>query len=226
MITLRYLLNVILVVTVAGCAFPRPGMVMPDDTTIYEIYSRVEFIDRERQPVKVEHPPKNILLLFPYIPGAIAGTFNTAPLESTGVNEDSVFRLDLGTIATWVLAQGTTPLNESVYTKGLIIHPASTRFARIATLAVDAETKNNLGPSSFIDEETREYLLLVYVDRPCSMTGNTQIGPFTNIYDVRLGHPGFHWLRAHQIGKRSFIVSENTDAHRVVFAIRVREDGA
>jgi len=218
MVILKKGFHFILFVIVAGCALPRAGLLMPDGSTVYEIYPQVEFIDHERQPVKIDHPPKDIVLFFPYIPGQVNGSFNTAPLQTTHVTEGSVFRLDLGRMSS-MMDRAIAPLKNTPYTEGITIDPASTQFARVATLAIDAETRKGIGGSSFIDAGSREYLILVYVDRPCSLTGSTHVNSYGTIYDVRLGRPGFHWLRAHPIGKRSVILKEHAGDNKVFFSI-------
>ncbi|HTN44462.1 MAG TPA: hypothetical protein VMN77_11765 [Nitrospiria bacterium] len=209
-------------IALAACALPRAGLLMPDGSTVYIINSRVEFVDHARRPVQVDHPPKDIVLYFPYIPGQFNGSFNSPPLQTLQVIEGSEFQLDLGRMSRR-LDEAAETLKNTVETEGLTIDPPSTRFARVATLAYDRNTGNAIGGSSFIDAESREYLILVYVDRPCSFSGSTHISSYGSVYDIRLPRPGFHWLRAHALGERSFILREYTGENEAIFSIEIQK---
>ncbi len=144
------IVTLVLFMAVVGCAVPRAGILLPDGSTVYEIYPRVEFIDDERRAVPVEHFPKDMKLIFPSISGQIDGVFASAPLQIVHVTNGSEFRLDLGGM-TRSIHDASKTFIKNIITRGLSIVPPSTKLARIATLAVDANTGKSIGgPVLFI----------------------------------------------------------------------------
>jgi hypothetical protein len=210
---------VLLAVLAAGCAAPRAGLLLPDGSVTHDIYARVEFIDEERNPVPVQSPLREMRLLFSSIPGQIDGPVRSEPLQSIRVINVPHFRLDVGGM-TEKLREIATPFVSTTLTRGLSMTPPSTRFVRIATLAVDPGTGRSIGGAGFLDPASRDYLILVYVDRPCSLTGTMRINDLRIDHDVRLTRAGFHWLRYHRPEEGRLVLNEHTGGD-VVYTIEV-----
>jgi hypothetical protein len=205
----------------AGCAAPRAGMFVQDGSTVFDIHAKVVAVDPQGRSISAD--PKGLMLLFPSISGQIDGEFKSKPMQSVPAAIGSEFSLDLSDLALHI-REVSAPLANNPQTQGLLVTPPSARFARVATIAVDAATGKIVGGASFIEPVSRNIMVLVYADRPCSITGSTRLEGKNFKHEIRLNHPGFHWIRYHRLGKDNFILKEYiAAAGSVQFLIRQTE---
>ena len=163
----------------------------PDDISIPIVF----YGDQSRRAEYAGPLPEEILVSFPLISGALMGSPNQdvglAYVTAAGEPVDIVMRHHIERI------QGaSSEKEETFYTMGMDVYPQSTRFSRFGSFAFDAATEESLGGTGFIDLNSGNFLLLVYVDQPCRITGIT-LTPEENlwIYDIDIETMGFHWLQ-------------------------------
>jgi hypothetical protein len=213
----------LLVAVAAGCAGPRAGMLLPDGSTTHVIGARVEWIDSERRAVPPPSTAKELLLVFSPISGQIDGFYASPPLQTVHARPAGRFLLDLRMMTGKIDAASTT-LVKNGFTRGLVMTPQETRFARVATQARDAATDKGIGATVFLEPTSRDYLVMVFVDRSCAYTGTVRIGNDIVEYDVRLEHGGFHWLRYYRReAGGGFLVKVHPAGGEISFAILVDE---
>lgn len=202
----------------AGCA--NSGLVAPGTagSAVTEIHGKVVYADEKDHMLLPDYHPHDVLLAFPYIPGEIAGSITTKPLLVMRVRGDLAFHIDLNKIKKQ-MAAGAATLRDGPGARGLVVKPAQTRFARLATFALSPKRPRSLGGGAFMDPVSRNLLILVYVDRPCRITGRQRAPGMVADYDVHFKSAGFHWLEADRVGRHHTRIVEFTPQGAVNFSI-------
>ena len=202
----------------SGCAATQAPTTRETQTGIGTLISRAEYVDTDNRHIPAEFNPKEVVLVFPYIPGQIFGNPTGEPLFVAHVKEDLAFELDLaGKIAE--IDNGAKRLQASRLTEGLEVTPKSTRFARLGTFALDPKTGEPLGGGGFIDATSRDFLILLYVDRPCTISGTLELGEERHEHDIELGSPGFHWVRVYRVSTHHYRLNAFTPQTPPLFSI-------
>jgi len=215
---LKYIAFAVLVIA-TSCAVPRAGIIMPDGSTVYTLHPRLEFVDDQRQTVSSIRDPRGVLLIIAAIPGEIYGEVRRdSIIQLIHARPNSLFLLDLGKMTPDVNRMASS-LRTDFAAMGLIVTPPNTRFARIATLAEDEETKTGFGGVGFLDSSSREGLILVYVDRACTITGTQHLMGDNRQFDVTLRHPGFHWIRLAGTGTKSVLLTDSDGVQDIIYSI-------
>lgn len=101
------------------------------------------------------------------------------------------------------MREQATAINEHGVALGWHVVPAETRFSRVSTGFKYMGSPHPARAAGFKDTATGDYLLLVFFDRPCRLTGIVIIPPTpgdvtTNVFDVNIDKAGFHWLATHK----------------------------
>jgi hypothetical protein len=201
-----------------ACAVPRAGIMMPDGSTVYTLYPRLEYVDAQRQSMPSVRHTGDIIVIFGIIPGQIYGATRDAPFKVFRAPVNSPFPLDLGEMTTYLHRKSKT-LRDDTYAKGLIVTPPDTRFARLATLAMDDATKKGVPGSGFLDGASRDGLVLIYVDRACTITGTQELMGEHHHYDVTLRDPGFHWIHIAGSGTKSLHLTDFDEVKGIIYAL-------
>jgi hypothetical protein len=197
-------------------------MILQNGSTIQDIRAKVVMLDYQGKPVTADHYPKGLMIIFPSISGQIDGSYGSKPMQSIPAAIGSEFTLDLNDLAGRIREVSTTMAN-NVQTQGLLVEPPSTKFARVATVAVDPANGKVVGGASFMDPASQNIMVLVYTDRSCAITGTSRIEGRAFKHEVRFDRPGFHWIRYHRLGKGNFLLKDHTASGGVQFLIRQTE---
>jgi hypothetical protein len=229
---LRLLLFLGSFLAVASCAAPQTEIarhadsnlpeVQAEDSALHRIHSKVVFIDHQRRPVDINNFPKGLNLIFAVVPGQIHGMSQGKVVQSVQAEIGSDFQLDLDGMELKIRDRSTT-LMINPYTEGLLVIPSSTQFSRLGTLAVDPTTGKPVGWTSFMDSESSDSLILIYVDQPCSFTGTIHVSGESYKYEISLKTPGFHWIRSYTLGDHDFLFKEHIGRGEVFFFIQNRD---
>ncbi len=183
---------------------------------IQQFNSRVEYTDNHNDSVPSELNPSELLLVFPYIPGRMYGQPSGDLFLMKHLSGKLDFQLDLrGKYKE--IAAFARPMQ--MQGQGLQIQPRETRMARMGTFAFDPRTMDMIGDGSFIDRQSREYLIMVYVDQPCQITGTVEMHGKVYDHNIRLTEKGFHWIKFRKQGKEGFLLREFSPPDGVNFTV-------
>jgi hypothetical protein len=171
---------------VAGC-----GQGVPQARHGWVLHSQVKFLAADFQVTSDPLPRSAFRLLFPYIAGDLYGPATTGDLIHPSLNADLSFDIDFGRIQP-DLTRELQPTEFSL--DYLRIEPADARIARLAPLALQPDGIEQVATVDWIDGATHERLMLVYVDRPCRITGALVRNDYTIRYNVRAPAAGYIWI--------------------------------
>jgi hypothetical protein len=221
--------------------------------------TRMEFVDTSLAPIPqdllrrplAERPrmrhvraPDPIELLFAAVPGRVAGPGADLLLRQRLRREPGMmetesqrsFGINLGYMRRG-LERYATAYQSRAEDQGMRVDPAPTRLARLALAPAEpGQVQPYPAITSFIDREGGLEHLLLFVDRPCRITGRidlartgtfTDADPelrrrFTGVFDhaIELPHAGLHWLVVTPAGERQWRVSRApTPRSPVVFVL-------
>lgn len=190
----------------AGCSAPvlRPGV---DLGAVSRLESSAEFVDANQRFIAPPEPRRAVRLVFPFIPGALYGSPQRVGAFMTTTDADLRFRLEVSAQSSQVDLAAT-----SSSVAGVEVEPSTARFVRIGTFPFDAESGEPIGGGGWVDPITREAVLLVYVDRPCTIRGSARFGDMTLEHDLSFSRVGFHWVRLVQLTSPKHHVARNMAA--------------
>ncbi len=152
------------------------------------IHGRLEFLAADL--ASGWHPPA-YRLVFPYICGDLYGAPTTGDFIRPAITADGRFRIDLNrTHAT--LLQSLEPTDFSL--SYLRITPPQARLARLAPTAFELGGIEQVGRAQWIDGRSHRMLLLVYVDRPARISGQTLIRGRSVRFDVQARAANYIWI--------------------------------
>jgi hypothetical protein len=135
--------------------------------------------------------PAQFRVVFPYIAGDLYGAATTGDFLHPPIQADGGFEIDLNRVQE-ALEKSLEPTEFSL--TYLHIVPAEARIARLAPMALQADGIEQVGHTEWVDSGSRRSVLLVYVDRAASVTGQTVIKGRALRYDVRVDGPGYVWI--------------------------------
>jgi len=158
------------------------------------LHSQVKFFSADIQVPSEPLPRASFRLLFPYIAGDLYGPATTGDFIHPSLNADLTFDIDFGRVQQDLMRE-LQPTEFSLdYLK---IDPANARIARLAPLALQSDGIDQVATADWIDGATHERLMLVYVDRPCRITGALVLKDYTVRYNVRAPAAGYIWIGHH-----------------------------
>lgn len=148
---------------------------------------------------------------FKVISGAIFGGPREDLLLPITEGENSSLTAPLGEW-TELLDTVAEPLTDEYVQLGLHVEPGSTKIARLGTFVHDGV--HNLTIGGYLNElGKKSVLILIYVDRACTIRGAIEVGGTTYHHDIDIAAAGFHYLEA----DRSNHIREITPDGRVLF---------
>ena len=163
----------------------------------------VRFLEHDDRTERPALPVSEFRVVFAFIGGSISGYATTDSLVKPKLGDDYRFNLDLSVLA----AEAELAASEVTTEIGtLAIEPRETRLTRVGTFTMDAALQNRVGSTAFIDGETAEILVLIYVDRACTIVGRTRGAGHEYRYDASIPQPGFTWLRFKKINEGTTVV--------------------
>ena len=180
------------------------------------LHTQVKFLSPDFQVVSNPLPRSAYRLFFPYIAGDLYGSATTGDFIHPTLNADLTFDIDFGR-AQQDLMRELQPTEFSLdYLK---IDPAEARIARLAPLALQPDGIEQVASADWIDGTTHERLMLVYVDRPCRITGALARKDYTVRYNVRAAAAGYIWIARHQTDDGELMYTEVEKPETVYLAL-------
>lgn len=181
-----------------------------------EIKAMIEEIDDARKPVPGYIDFVTIRALI--IQGAIWGN----PVKQ----ENLVERVEVGSVVSLdkerLLQMGsryasTVAADES--NAGLVVEPRDMRFARLGSIPIKPLTNRSIGFGSFLDKQSRDFLALLYVDRPGLISGILRSGNVEGKVHVTLDKAGLHWIKMKEVTPLRYEI-DNANPSELVFGIQ------
>lgn len=183
-----------------------------------ELAFTIEYVDRNNKIVPAKFQPQDVVLVFPYIPGDIFGSPDSKPVFIAPVSIEARVAVNLDRLDS-VLAPLAATVTDAARASGLALAPADARFARMGTFPHEAETFAPVGGGGFLDPVTRDTMILVYFDRPCTITGDRVAGGDTFSHAIRVPAAGLHWIRVVDEGAGRYTLRNDRAIPEVVFSI-------
>jgi hypothetical protein len=183
------------------------------------IDSTVEYVGPNNIQLNKSKYPQDVVLVFPYVSGSIFGNPDSVPLFVQKVDKSMGFRLNLSEKLDQI-ENNITPLSAEWRGLGLNVAPSDTRIGRLGTLPYSETTREAIGGGGFIDPSTRETLILVYVDKACTVIGKVAIGKELYSHNLEFPGRGFHWVRIVERSHKSYSL-EIHNGNQANFSIHI-----
>jgi hypothetical protein len=213
------LVAISLLSVLSGCATPVTKPAAPQLETV-----RVSPRHVNVKPVKSEGSQiSTMAYAFPVIEGDVFGGPAGTALS---IVDDNRATFDLQLKKIWSAASAAAkPLTDEAKKSGISIAPAKTRMLRVGTFLVDQDKQNLLlADVQFRDSMDDIPLVLVYVDRPCRISGVvhgvTEGRADVVELDVSLRSSGFHWLSFVPQADGRAMIREHADSDAVLLVVR------
>jgi hypothetical protein len=179
------LLSVLTLLALAGCDKADP------DHPEWVIHSQLVFLSENFSSPREPLPAGQFRLLFPYIAGDIYGPPTTGDFFNSPLDADYRFEINLNRAHKSLLASlEPTELSLSY----LHIEPAEARVARLAPSILQADGIEPLGRTDWFDPASGRPLLLLYLDRPATISGRAVVHGRPLRYAIRVAAPGYVWV--------------------------------
>jgi len=183
---MRLALSLAMELLVGGCSSedrpPHPGWV---------IHSKVVFLTADLAQARPAPAQSQFRVTFPYVTGDLYGAPAIGELSPVPLGADGSFEIDLNRTEK-LLSRSLEPTEFSL--SYLSIQPAQARIGRLAPMVLQADGIDPLGRVDWVDPDSRRRLLLIYVDRPAHIAGETLARGHLLRYDIRVGAPGYVWV--------------------------------
>jgi len=141
------------------------------DRPAWVINSQLVFLSEDLSTARAPLTQDQFRLVFPYIAGDLYGSPTTGDFIKPVIGQDYRFRIDLNRTYGALLAS-LEPTNFSL--SYLHIEPAEARVARLAPLMLQADGIEQVGRLDWFDPDSRRELLLLYLDRPATISGQAR----------------------------------------------------
>jgi hypothetical protein len=179
------LLSVLTLLTLAGCDKADP------DRPEWVLHSQLVFLSEDFSSPREPLPAGQFRLFFPYIAGDIYGSPTTGDFFNSPLDADYRFEINLNRAHQSLLASlEPTELGLSY----LHIEPAEARVARLAPAILQADGIEPLGRTDWFDPDSGRALLLLYLDRPATISGRTVVRGRPLRYAIQVAAPGYVWV--------------------------------
>jgi hypothetical protein len=170
-----------------GSREPPPAPARGD----WVLRSRVEFFEADGKTPRAA-PKENLRLWVPYVVGDLYGAPNAGELAPLTLKPDLSFTLDLNK-SHEKLALALVPTEFSQ--KWMSIEPAAARVARLSPFVLPVDGIVPVGLCEWLDVDTRDKLMLVYVDRPARIRGEIVYEGRNLRFDIEARQAGYVWIR-------------------------------
>lgn len=186
------LLTLLPLLVLFACSKPSDDVEPPIEDWV--IRSHVAFVESDGVTPRPT-PREPMRLWMPYVVGDLYGSPNAGELVPVELAPDLSFTLNLN-LGHLRLAKALVPTEFSQ--KWMSIEPASARVARLSPWVMPADGITPLGLCEWLDADTGERLLLVYIDRPARMRGEIVYEGRRLEFDIEAKEPGFQWIHQPQ----------------------------
>ena len=169
----------------SGCDEPQP------QHADWVIRCKLVFLSEDLLTERAPLPPARFRLFFPYIAGDIYGSPTTGDFINPSLDTDYRFEIDLNQSHKALLASlQPTELSLSY----LHIEPAQARVARLAPTVLEADGIEPVGRTNWVDGDSKRRLLLLYFDRPATLSGRSSGGGKPLRYSIHAAEAGYVWV--------------------------------
>lgn len=175
-------------VLLASCARKSDDVVPPHVDWV--IHSHVAFVEADGLTSRAT-PSEPLRLWMPYVVGDIYGRPNAGELVPVELKPDLSFTLDLN-LGHLRLGKALEPTKFSQ--KWMTIEPATARIARLSPWVMPKDGISPLGLCEWLDSDTGERLMLVYLDRPARVRGEIVYEGRSLRFDIDAKEAGFQWI--------------------------------
>jgi hypothetical protein len=184
----RALLLLPVLACLLSCAKPSEDAEPPHEDWV--IRSHVAFVESDGKTARPT-PKQPLRLWMPYVVGDLYGGPNAGELVPVDLAPDLSFTLNLN-LGHLRLAKALVPTDFSQ--KWMSIEPAAARVARLSPWVMPADGITPLGLCEWLDADTGERLMLVYIDRPARVRGEIVYEGRSLRFDIEAREPGFQWI--------------------------------
>jgi hypothetical protein len=191
----------------------------PEQRSEWIIRSRVVFVSEDLRREMQALPLEAIRLWCPFVVGDLYGSANTGDFINARVNADYSFEIDLNRSHPDLLL---SLQNTSLSIPQVKIVPAQARIARLVPMIMEADGIEQIGRTDWIDAQTRERLMLLYVDRAARIVGNVEGEQGSLRYDIATHAPGYIWVRERHEGDGGLTVTAPHRPTSVLLAVQLR----
>lgn len=173
----------------AGCGpgQPAPAPLRPD----WVLASHVAFFEADGKTARPA-PEENLRLWVPYVVGDLYGAPNAGELSPVQLKPDLSFALDLNKSHD-KLEVNLVPTEFSQ--KWMTIEPANARVARLSPFVLPVDGIVPVGRCEWLDTDTGDKLMLVYIDRPARIRGEIVYEGRGLRFDIEAKEAGYQWIR-------------------------------
>lgn len=185
----RTALTSLCAIALVSCAKQRGDDVEPPIED-WVIRSHVAFLEADGLTARPT-PNEAIRLWMPYIVGDLWGSPNAGELAPVALEPDLAFTLDLNR-GHLKLPRALVPTKFSQ--KWMTIEPADARIARLSPWVMPQEGITPLGICEWLDADTGDRLMLVYLDRPARVRGEVVYEGRSLQFDIEAKEAGFLWV--------------------------------
>jgi hypothetical protein len=161
---------------------PRPDWVLQ---------SRVVFFEADGKTERLA-PAEDLRLWVPYVVGDIYGAPNAGELAPVMLKPDLSFSLDLNK-TNHKLIKALVPTEFSQ--KWMSVEPAAARVARLSPFVLPVDGIMPVGMCEWLDIDTGNKLMLVYLDRPARIRGEIVYQGRSLRFDIDSEEAGYLWIR-------------------------------
>ena len=218
----RLILWPVFVVILIGCLVACSVTGGNQKSTLTHVAASLQYYDPRLNPVNNDYYPSELLLSFPLISGAIFGRPSKESLLKVHLEKTARFDLALHDIESKVAALAA-PLNAGDGNTGLQLNPSTAKIARLSNYAYDTLGRT-VGAGSFVDPQSKAYLMLVYFSEPARLHGTVKAGADKFTFNALVQGSGFYWLRVVEVEPKSFEIRADVDFQQSVhFAVQVRD---
>jgi len=187
--TLLVLTSLALLALLAGCGSHDEAPPPPRADWVLE--SHVAFLEKDGKTARPA-PPEHLRLWVPYVVGDLYGAPNAGELSPVKLKPDMSFSLDLNK-SHEKLALALVPTEFSQ--KWMSIEPKEARVARLSPFVLPVEGIVPVGMCEWLDMDTGDKLMLVYLDRPARIRGEIVYEGRSLRFDIESTEAGYIWIR-------------------------------
>jgi len=181
------LLAALAALALAACDKQEP----PPSEPSLRFESHVVFVEADGKTPRAT-PKFPLRIWAPHLVGDIYGSPNEGEMVQITLGKDLGFTLDLNG-ADKVLEKGLVPTSFSQ--KWLSIEPANTRVARLLPFVLPADNIGPVGVAEWLDQDTGDRLMLIYVDQPARIRGDIVHENRQLKFEIDAPKAGYLWVR-------------------------------
>jgi hypothetical protein len=200
-----------MVLVLAACGQAKDE---PEPRADWVIRSRIAFLAEDLRTEVPALPGEIFRLWFPYVSGDLHGSPTTGDIHEPTVRPDLTVEIDLNRSHDGLLKS----LEKTQFSVSwLQIAPAEARIARLSPLVMEADGIEQVATADFIDADSRQRLMLLYIDRPARITGSNAAA--TVRYDVQALEAGYVWVAQPARGEAQAVFRSVDRPQNVLLAV-------